>query len=96
MGVENNLFLFDSTNDMDISIWYDYSLWIIWKIIKIVELLYLVRFVLEVEQIAMSLFYGENWNLLNVACKIRWLSDGYALFICLDRPTIVLGRYSVA
>lgn len=96
MGVENNLFLFDSTNDMDISIWYDYSLWIIWKIIQIVELLYLVRFVLEVEQIAMSLFYGENWNLLNVACKIRWLSDGYALFICLDRPTIVLGRYSVA
>lgn len=96
MGVENNLFLFDSTNDMDISIWYDYSLWIIWKIIKIVELLYLVRFVLEVEQIAMSLFYGENWNLLNVACKIRRLSNGYALFICLDRPTIVLGRYSVA
>jgi len=64
---------------MDISIWNYNGLRVVWEIVKVVELLNLIRFVFEVEQIAVSLLYREYRHLLHSAQQIGWLSDRKSL-----------------
>lgn len=65
MSVENGFFLLDSTNDVNITVWNNNSLRIIWKVVQIIELLNLIAFALEVEKITMSLLDREYGDLLN-------------------------------
>lgn len=65
MSVKNGFFLLDSTNDVNITVWNNNSLRIIWKVVQIIELLNLIAFALEVEKITMSLLDREYGDLLN-------------------------------
>lgn len=65
MSVKNGFFLLDSTNDVNITVWNNNSFRIIWKVVQIIELLNLIAFALEVEQITMSLLDREYGDLLN-------------------------------
>jgi hypothetical protein len=81
---------------MNISIRNNYSLGIIWKVIEITELLDLVTFALNIEQVAVSFFDRENWDLFDFFKKIGWLGDRNSSFVCIYSPRVVLGRNCIA
>ena len=75
MAVQNEIFLLDSTDYVNISVWNDNRFRIIWQMIQIIKLLNLVRFVFYIEQITMVLFDRKNWDLFDLFLKIRWTCD---------------------
>ena len=96
MSVQDLLFFLDSTNDVDVTIRNDDCLWIVRKIVKVTEFLYLIRLILEIEKVCMSLFYRENRNFLDLIQKIRWLSDRNSSLISLSSSSIVNSGDSIA
>ena len=65
MSVENSLFLFNSTNDMNIPVWNNNGFRVIGKVIQIIEFLNLITFALEVEKIAVGLLNREDGDLFH-------------------------------
>ena len=74
---------------MNITIRNDDCLWIVRKIVKVIEFLNLIRLIFEVKKICMSLFDRENRNFLDLVQKIRWLSDRNSSLISLSSSSIV-------
>jgi hypothetical protein len=65
MAIENHVFLLNTTDNMDISVGNYYCLWIVGKVLEVVELLDFIGFIFDVEEIAMCFFDRENGNLLD-------------------------------
>ena len=75
MTVEDLFLLFDTSNNVDISIRNYDGFWVVRKIVQIIELLDLIGLVFEVKEVAVSFLDGEYGDLFNLMMKIGWLSD---------------------
>lgn len=70
MAVQDLFLLLDASDDMDVAVWNYDCFWVVRKIVQVAELLNLVGFVLEVEEVAVSLLDGEDGDFLDLVVKI--------------------------
>ena len=96
MGVEDHFLLLDASDYMNVSVGNDDSLGIVRQVVKVIELLYLVGFVLEVEEVAVGLFDREDRDFFDGVGEIGRLGDRDATLVGLNSPCEVLGRDGIA
>jgi hypothetical protein len=96
MGVENVLFLLDAANDVDVAVGNDNSFWVVGEVVQVVELLDFAHLGFEVEEVAVSLFDGEDRYFFDIFEQIGRLGYGYASFVGLSCASVVDSRYGIA
>lgn len=96
VGVENDVFLLDPSNDVDVSIGDDDGLGVIWQVVQSVELLDLVVLAFEIEEEAVRLLDGEDWDFFDIFLEVGGLSNRNSSFISLRGPCEIKCRYSIA
>ena len=81
MRVQNVLFLFNSSNYMDITVRNYDCFRVVWKVFKVIEFLHLVGLSFGVEEIAMSFFDWKYWDFFDFFEEICGLGYGDASFV---------------
>lgn len=95
MSVEDHFLFLYAADYVNVSVGNDDRLGIVGQVVQVVELLYLIGFVLEVEQVAVGFLNREDRDFFYGAREIGRLGDCNTALVGLNGPCKVLSGYRI-
>lgn len=96
MGVQDEFFLFEPSDYVNVTVRNDNGFWVVRQIVEIIEFLDLIRLIFKIEQIAVSLLDWEDRDFLDSAQQVGRLADRYASLVGLHCSCEILRGNRIA